>query len=159
MRKLQQRINSDASQIDNYLEQRVVILKNTAALVEKSVDLDKDVMTKIALYRSGNHPSDEERNAVATSIDNVAAKINFAVEKYPDLKAHQQILEAMKQNSYLQREITAARQVYNDSINQWNAAVNSWPTKMIVAAKHQYTTRIPFIASQEVKQQARDVFF
>lgn len=159
LRKLQQRINSDASQIDNYLEQRVVILKNTAALVEKSVDLDKDVMTKIALYRSGNHPSDEERNAVATSIDNVAAKINFAVEKYPDLKAHQQILEAMKQNSYLQREITAARQVYNDSINQWNAAVNSWPTKMIVAAKHQYTTRIPFIASQEVKQQARDVFF
>ena len=113
LRKLQQRINSDASQIDNYLEQRVVILKNTAALVEKSVDLDKDVMTKIALYRSGNHPSDEERNAVATSIDNVAAKINFAVEKYPDLKAHQQILEAMKQNSYLQREITAARQVYN----------------------------------------------
>ncbi len=159
LRKLQQRINSDASQIDNYLEQRVVILKNTAALVEKSVDLDKDVMTKIALYRSGNHPSDEERNDVATSIDNVAAKINFAVEKYPDLKAHQQILEAMKQNSYLQREITAARQVYNDSINQWNAAVNSWPTKMIVAAKHQYTTRIPFIASQEVKQQARDVFF
>lgn len=159
LRKLQQRINSDASQIDNYLEQRVVILKNTAALVEKSVDLDKDVMTKIALYRSGNHPSDEERNAVATSIDNVAAKINFAVEKYPDLKAHQQILEAMKQNSYLQREITAARQVYNDSINQWNAAVNSWPTKMIVAAKHQYTTRIPFIASQEVIQQARDVFF
>lgn len=159
LRKLQQRINSDASQIDNYLEQRVVILKNTAALVEKSVDLDKDVMTKIALYRSGNHPSDEERNAIATSIDNVAAKINFAVEKYPDLKAHQQILEAMKQNSYLQREITAARQVYNDSINQWNAAVNSWPTKMIVAAKHQYTTRIPFIASQEVKQQARDVFF
>lgn len=159
LRKLQQRINSDASQIDNYLEQRVVILKNTAALVEKSVDLDKDVMTKIALYRSGNHPSDEERNAVATSIDNVAAKINLAVEQYPDLKAHEQILEAMKQNSYLQREITAARQVYNDSINQWNAAVNSWPTKMIVAAKHQYTTRIPFIASQEVKQRARDVFF
>lgn len=159
LRKLQQRINSDASQIDNYLEQRVVILKNTAALVEKSVDLDKDVMTRIALYRSGNHPSDEERNAVATSIDNVAAKINLAVEQYPDLKAHEQILEAMKQNSYLQREITAARQVYNDSINQWNAAVNSWPTKMIVAAKHQYTTRIPFIASQEVKQQARDVFF
>lgn len=159
LRKLQQRINSDASQIDNYLEQRVVILKNTAALVEKSVDLDKDVMTKIALYRSGNHPTDEERNAVATSIDNVAAKINLAVEQYPDLKAHEQILEAMKQNSYLQREITAARQVYNDSINQWNEAVNSWPTKMIVAAKKGYTTRIPFVASQEVKKQARDVFF
>lgn len=30
---------------------------------------------------------------------------------------------------------------------------------MIVAAKRGYTTRIPFIASKEVKQQAREVFF
>ena len=159
LRKLQQKINVNASTIDNYLEQRVVILKNAAKLVDKSVDLDKDVMTKIAAYRSGANPTDAERNEIAASMDNVSRKINIAFEKYPDLKSHNQIMEAMKQNSYLQREITAAREVYNDSINQWNYAVNSWPTKMIVAAKHGYTTRIPFIASKEIKEQARDVLF
>ena len=30
---------------------------------------------------------------------------------------------------------------------------------MIVAAKNGYTTRIPFIASKEVKEKAREVFF
>jgi LemA protein len=30
---------------------------------------------------------------------------------------------------------------------------------MIVAAKQGYTTRIPFAASQEIKQKAKDVFF
>ena len=40
LRKLQQNIQ-DASQIDNYLEQRVVILTNLANLVSTSVELDK----------------------------------------------------------------------------------------------------------------------
>ena len=60
---------------------------------------------------------------------------------------------------YLQREITAARELYNDSINAWNRDIFAWPTKMIVAARNGYTTRIPFIASAETKQKAKDVFF
>ena len=46
--KLQQKIQADASTIDNYLEQRVQILKNLAKLVEQAVDLDKDVMKAVA---------------------------------------------------------------------------------------------------------------
>lgn len=159
LRKLQQRINVNASEIDNYLEQRVVILKNCAKLLDKAIDLDKDTFTKIASYRAGGQPSDSERNEIASQMDNVANKINIAFERYPDLQAHNEIADAMQQNNYLQREITAARTVYNDSINQWNADISSWPTKMIVAAKHGYTTRIPFIASKEIKEQAKDVLF
>ena len=65
----------------------------------------------------------------------------------------------MQQNMYLQREITAARELYNDTVNAWNRDVFAWPTKQIVAARAGYTTRIPFIASQEIKQKAKDVFF
>ena len=35
----------------------------------------------------------------------------------------------------------------------------AWPTKMIVAARSNYTTRIPLSASKEVKDQARAKFF
>ena len=158
MSQLQQKIQHDASQIDNYLENRVVILENTAALVNKAVALDKDTFSEIARLRAGA-PSDEQRNALNNAIENVSNKINVAMENYPDLKSHQEILAAMQQNSYLQREITAAREVYNDTVNAWNRAVYEWPAKMIVAAKRGYTTRIPFTASKEVKQQARGVFF
>ena len=65
----------------------------------------------------------------------------------------------MQQNNYLQREITAARALYNDTVNQWNSDIFDWPTKMIVAAKAGYTTRIPFTASAETKAKAREVFF
>ena len=106
--QLQQKIQHDASQIDNYLEQRVVILENTAALVNKAVALDKDTFTEIARLRAGA-PSDAGRNELNSAIENVSSKINVALENYPDLKSHQEIAQAMQQNSYLQREITAAR--------------------------------------------------
>lgn len=160
LRKLQQRINTNASEIDNYLEQRVVILSNAAKLLDKAIDLDKETMTQIAAYRAKMTPNDDNlRNEMASKMETVANQISVAFERYPDLKAHNEIADAMQQNSYLQREITAARTVYNDSINQWNHDVNSWPTKMIVAARKGYTTRIPFIASKEIKQKATEVFF
>ena len=157
-RKLEQRIQHDASQIDNYLEQRVMILQNTAQIMEKAIDLDKTTLTEIAAYRGGRS-TDAERNEMSSKIDNMYAQFNVAMESYPELKAHDEIKEAMRQNSYLQREITAAREIYNDTINHWNRDINIWPVKMIVAAKQGYTTRIPFSASKEIKQQARSTFF
>ena len=156
--KLQQKIQADASTIDNYLEQRVMILKNLAKLVEKAVDLDKDVMKAVAAFRGGRLP-DSERNAVAGQIDGCFGRLFPQVEAYPDLKAHAAIADAIQQNSYLQKEITAARQLYNDSVMQWNSDLFDWPTKQIVAARSGYTTRIPFTASAEIKAQARETFF
>ena len=152
--RLQQKIQHDASQIDNYLEQRVVILENVAALVNKSVKLDESTFTDIAAARSGVN-----LNQKAATIDNINNKINATMESYPELKSHQQIAMAMQQNSYLQKEITAAREVYNDSVLEWNGIIFRWPTYMIVAAKRGYTTRIPFSTSAEMKQKAREVFF
>ena len=157
--QLQQKIQHNASQIDNYLEQRVVVLQNCARLVDKAIDLDKTTFENIAKYRSGGSDVDEARNQVSSQLDAVSSKINIAFENYPDLQAHTEIKDAMQQNMYLQREITAARELYNDTVNTWNREIFVWPTKQIVAAKEGYTTRIPFIASQEIKAKAREVFF
>lgn len=158
--QLQQKIQHDASQIDNYLEQRVVILQNCAKILDKAIDLDKTTMTQIAAYRSGaSADNDGVRNDIAQKIDSVGRSINIAFENYPDLKAHAEIADAMQQNAYLQKEITAAREVYNDTVATWNRDIYAWPTKMIVAAKRGYTTRIPFSTSSEVKERARGVFF
>lgn len=152
--KLQQKIQHDASQIDNYLEQRVMILQNVAKLLDKAIDLDKSTFTEVAKARGNNN-----LNGAAEGIENIQKAINVAVEAYPDLKAHGEIMDALQQNSYLQREITAAREVYNDTVAQWNRDIFSWPTKMIVAAKRGYTTRIPFTTTSEIKQAARGTFF
>ena len=154
--QLQQKVQQAASQVDNYLEQRVIILQNAAKLVEKGIDLDKSTFTEIARLRAGGEQSFSETNA---AMEDVYKKINVALENYPDLKAHQELADAMQQNSYTQREITAAREHYNDVVAEWNKAIFEWPAKQIVAAKRGYTTRIPFSVSKETKEKARGVFF
>jgi len=157
---LQQRVNANASQIDNYMEQRVVILQNLAQLMDKSIDLDKDVMKSVAQYRSGGAPqSDAARNETAGKIEGMFGKINVAFEAYPDLRAQENIAEAMRQNANLQKEITAARNLYNDTVETWNRDIFAWPVKLMVAAKAGYTTRIPYTVSSQVKDAARGTFF
>ena len=152
--KLQQKIQHDASQIDNFLEQRVMILQNVARLLDKAIDLDKSTFTEIAKLRSSGN-----LNGTAEGIENINKAINVSLEAYPDLRAHGEIADAMQQNSYLQREITAAREVYNDSVAQWNRDIQTWGAKKYIAARDGYTTRIPFTTSSEIKQAARGVFF
>ncbi|QNM93867.1 LemA family protein [Mycoplasma sp. Pen4] len=161
-RRLQQNIQHNASQIDNFIEQRVVILENVAAIVRQSIQLDKDVMLGVAGLRSGIVPggnNDAVRSEINSQVDALLGNIKVQVERYPELKAHESLTQAMQQNSYLQKEITAAREIYNDRVLQWNQDLFRWPTKMIVAAKAGYTTRIPFTTSKEVKQRSREVFF
>lgn len=158
--QLQQKIQKNASQIDNYMEQRVMVLQNCAQLLDKAIDLDKTTFENIAKYRSGNFDQKEEgRNQMASQIEDLSKNINLAFENYPDLKSHKTIEDAMRQNYQLQLEITAARELYNDTVNTWNRDIFAWPTKQIVAAKNGYTTRIPFSISTEMKEKARGTFF
>lgn len=156
---LQQQIQAAASQVDNYQVNRVVVLQNAAKLLDKATDLDKEIFTKIAAYRSGTPISDEDRIALSDRVDVAANSIKVALENYPNLKAHDAIRDCMNQNERLQREVTAARQLYNNKVTQWNTEIFLWPTKKIVAAKQGYTTRIPFTASKEMKEKSESVFF
>ena len=160
LQQLQQKIQHAASTIDNYQLKRVTVLQNVARLVEKAVDLDKSTFTAIAGLRSGaGTVSDEERNNLQTSIDAAQRSINVAFEAYPNLQAHGEIRDAMQQNAYLQQEITAAREIYNDAVLRWNTEIFQQWAKKWVAAKAGYTTRIPFIASAEIKARSEGVFF
>lgn len=156
--QLEQKLQARASEIDNYMEQRVIVLENLSRLVEKSIDVDRSTFTELAKYRSGNF-NDESRNQAQSVLNDASRKINLAFEAYPELKSQATIADASQQNNYLQREITAARSAYNDTVLQWNRDIFEWPFKKIIASKYGYTTRIPFIASQETKQKSRQTFF
>lgn len=156
--QLEQRIQAEASNIDNFLEQRVQILQNVVGIVDRAIDLDKDVMKAVAALRGGS-VNGENREEVNAQVNMAFGRLFPQVEAYPELRAHDAIADAMQQNSYLQREITAARTVYNNRVTQWNTDIFAWPTKMIVAAKQGYTTRIPFSISEEVRQTAQGKFF
>jgi LemA protein len=156
---LLQKINGLASEIDNYIDQQIDILNNVAPLVEKSIDLDKDVMKSVAAFRGGVDITNENRNAVASQVSATYRALVPHVEAYPDLKAHAVIAEAMQKAEHLRKEITAARTLYNDRVTQWNREVFEWPIKRMVAAEQHYRTLIPFAIDSGRKEGAHQVFF
>ena len=99
--QLQQKIQHDASQIDNYLEQRVVILQNCARLLDKAIDLDKTTMTQIAAYRSGANPNDDgARNQMAQQIESGGRSIHPAVANSPYPQAHTDSADAIQPHTH-----------------------------------------------------------
>ena len=155
--QLQQKLQHDASQIDNYLEQRVVILENLAALINKEMEFEKSTLESVIAYRGGINP--DQMNDAAQKIENVGTKIQAVLEQYPKLQSIAGVEKAMRDNDYLQREITAAREVYNDTVRQWNELIFVWPSYKIVAAKKGYTTRIPFSTTAQIREKSREVLF
>ena len=157
LNQLQQKLQADASRIENYLEQRVVILENLAALINKEMDFERSTLETVIAYRGGINP--DQMNNAAQQIENVNTQIKAVFEQYPKLQSIAGVEKAMKDNDYLQREITAAREVYNDTVRQWNQIIFVWPSYKIVAAKKGYTTRIPFTTTSEIRKKSREVLF
>ena len=86
LKRIEQQINKAASTIDNFLEQRVVVLQNCAQLVNKAVDLDKETFAQLASLRSGIHPqSGEERNEYSQQIDGASSSLRFVMETIQSL--------------------------------------------------------------------------
>lgn len=150
-----QKIQHDASLVGNYYQKKLAIIQDLVKIVDKSIDFDKSTYETIAAYRGGSTPqSGAQLNEYAQNVDKLSRNINIALENYPNLESHRHIEDLMQQVKYLNSEIVAAREVYNDSVYMWNRMVYRWPTMMIVAAKNGYTTMIPFTADADVIERA-----
>ena len=156
---LQQKIQAAASEIDNYNRTRFDVLRNLFELTKASVKLDKEVMTTVAAYRGGINITNENRNQVAGTIDNAFRALLPQIEAYPDLKAHAAIADAMQQNNYLTKELTAARTCYNDLVLQWNRDLFQWPIRRMTAASMQLKTMIPFALSADERKKCDEISF
>jgi len=133
---LDRRINSNAAQIDVYLEQRAQILRNCPGFTS---DIDPALASGL--------PS-EARNITNGRIDHAyqvlieQAKSKNGGEIPADLAA------SLRSDRNVQREITAARTLYNDTVNMWNTDIFMWPAKQMVAANEKLTTRPVFVGSR-----------
>ena len=81
-KQLEQKIQHDASTIDNYMAQRVSILQNTAKLLDKAIALDKETFVDVAKARAGSSTDkDAARNELQGKLDMAQNSIDVVLEK------------------------------------------------------------------------------
>ena len=135
--QLEQKIQANASQIDNYLEQRVMVLQNCARLLDKAIALDKDTYETVAMYRSGGRgeAADAERNAVAGQLDSLSRSVNIAFESYPELKSGEVFRQLQSGIADAEEHLQAARRVYNANVAAYNTAIVMFPASLLAGGR------------------------
>ncbi|MDE5617535.1 MAG: LemA family protein [Ureaplasma sp.] len=127
-KNLEMKINESASNIDIQLEKRYDTLTKLLASVKGHINLDKEIFTKIAAYRSGM--TLDEKTQILNKV-NSALAVQF--ENYPNLDASESIRTFNTELIMIEREIAASRRLYNSLVTRFNAEIYQWPNNVILA--------------------------
>ena len=131
---LRNRIENAWSQIDVQLKRRIDLIPNLVETVKGYAAHEKETFQRVIEARSalvnagGNVPAQAQADAMLTG----ALKSLFAVaEAYPDLKANQNFLALQEELTGTEGKIAYARQFYNDSVLQYDNALEMFPSNVL----------------------------
>ncbi|CAM9122029.1 LemA family protein [Mycoplasma marinum] len=129
MNKQQSRVNELASGIDVQLKKRRDTLIKLLEATKAYMKHEKDVLSDVTKLRKMTI-TPNNRAEVAQKTESALGRLIMTAENYPDLKANESITQLMDQASYLEREISAARRLYNSSVRQFNQKLFAWPSSV-----------------------------
>ena len=122
-------------QIDVQLKRRYDLIPNLVEVVKDYMTYEQETLTKVIEARgaalSAKGPAAQ---AKAEGLLTETLKSLFAVvEKYPELKANQNVASLQEELTGTENKISFARQFYNDSVMTYNNAIQSIPTNFIAS--------------------------
>ncbi|MBU2561445.1 MAG: LemA family protein [Nanoarchaeota archaeon] len=157
--RLRNNIKKSWGNIDVLLKQRTDELPKLIASVKGYMKHEKGVLTEITNARSAIMKAKTmPEKAAADSQISAALKTLFAVaENYPQLKANENFMHLQQRISGIENELADRREFYNDSANQFNIRIESFPD-MIVANVMKLTPKEMFKVSEEDKKDVKVEF-
>ncbi|TPW17848.1 MAG: hypothetical protein FD129_212 [bacterium] len=131
---LRNRIENAWSQIDVQLKRRVDLIPNLVETVKGYAAHEKETFERVIQARSAlvNAGSNVAAQAQADNMLTGALKSLFALaEAYPELKANQNFMMLQEELSGTEGKIAYSRQFYNDSVLQYDNALEMFPTNIL----------------------------
>jgi LemA protein len=132
---LKNRVREAASDIDVQSKRRFDLIPNLVETVKGYMAHEKTVLENITKARSAILEAGEDmhKKAEAENMISGALKTLFAVsENYPQLKANENFLKLQDELSDTENKIQAARRFYNANVRDFNIAIQTFPTNLIV---------------------------
>lgn len=157
---LRNRIDNAWSQIDVQLKRRIDLIPNLVETVKGYAAHEKETFDRVTQARAAmvNAGSDVKAQAQADAMLTGALKSLFAVaEAYPELKANQNFMMLQEELSGTESKIAYARQFYNDSVLQYDNAIEMFPTN-IMASMFNFQARPYFEAPESDREPVKVKF-
>jgi LemA protein len=131
------RVRNAWSQIDVQLKRRHDLIPNLVNTVRGYMQHERDVLERVTQARAAaiSAGGDVATRAGAESALTQSLRSLFAVaEAYPDLKANQNMLALQEELSSTENRVAFARQHYNDSVQEFNTARETFPAVLFASA-------------------------
>jgi LemA protein len=130
------RVDNAWSQIDVQLKRRYDLIPNLVETVKGYAAHEKQTLEAVTSARANainaQQGGDVAQQAQAENQLSGALKSLFAVsEAYPDLKANQNFLQLQEELTSTEDRIAYARQFYNDSVLNYNNAIQTFPRSIL----------------------------
>ncbi len=141
------------SNIDVLLKQRHDEIPKLVKVCEGYMKYERETLEKITSARTAciQAKSIGESGQAEGQLSGLLKTLFAVAENYPDLKANQNFLQLQQRISYLESQIADRRELYNDSVNQYNIRINQIPD-MWVANMLKYTVKELFKIGEEERK-------
>jgi LemA protein len=131
-------INNNKKQIDIQLDRRFKVFESLIAAVNKYMDYEKTTLKDVVALRNqaqaAKAAGDEQgRIAAENGISQIASGLNVVFERYPDLKASQNVVQLQEEIVNTENKLAYSKQAYNDGIERYNAKKKSFFESIVVS--------------------------
>ncbi len=133
---LRYRMRDAWSQIDVQLKRRHDLIPNLVNAVKGYMEHERSVLENVTRAREQAVTAGSDINARAAAESALSAatgKLLAVVEAYPALRASENMLALQEELASTENRIAFARQFYNDSVLEYNAARGTFPRNLLAA--------------------------
>lgn len=151
--KMNIRCANALSQIDNQLKRRADLIPNLVEVTKGYAKHESETLVKVVQARNmAISMSDKAKNSeeVSKNLNNLL----MLGENYPDLKANELFKNLQIELTGTEDKIAFARQFYNDSVQQFNSAIQVFPNN-IMAKIMKLKEREYFKVSEDEKREVK----
>ena len=130
-----QAVKSAWSQIDVQLKRRHDLIPNLVETVKGYIRHERQTLENVTKARAQamGAASLQDKAQAENFLTQTLRSLFAVVERYPELKANQNVLALQEELISTENRISFARQYYNDEAMRLNATVQSVPTNVIAA--------------------------
>jgi LemA protein len=141
------------SGVEVQLKKRYDLIPSLVNIVSSYTDYEKELLVNITKLREQIINSSDMDKIVskANVLGSEIGKLLVKIEAYPDLKASENYLHFQKTLSNVEEEISAARRAFNQAINDYNNAVEQFPSN-IIANKMNYKRKKSFQTDNPIER-------
>ena len=133
---LRQKSSQAFADIDVQLKQRQDLIPNLVETVKGYAVHEKGTLEAVTAARNAAASAGTiEQKVAADNMLTGALRQLFAVsEAYPDLKANQNFLSLQRELSDIENKLAAARRFFNNTVGEFNAAIQQFPAVLVAGA-------------------------